>query len=287
MKLLTFFQNHRVAIGALRDGAIVDLASVAPDMITLIAMGPFGLSRAKALVDEAKETIPLADVKLMAPIRTPKRNIMCLGRNYLEHARESYEARGEKVIVPDYPVIFTKATTTINGPYDDIPYDAAVSESIDFEVELGVIVGPGGKNISLENAMNHVFGYVVLNDVTARDMQDQHKQFFKGKSLDGSCPIGPWIVTADEIPDPHNLRLTCRVNDELMQDSNTGEMLFNIPAIIQTLSRGMTLMPGDIVATGTPAGVGFARTPPVYLRPGDVVECEVEGIGSIRNKIAG
>lgn len=287
MKLLTFFQNHRVAIGALRDGGIVDLASVAPDMITLIAMGKFGLDRARAAYEAATETIPLSEVKLQAPIRTPKRNIMCLGRNYPEHARESYEARGEKVDMPKHAIIFTKATTTINGPYDDIPYDPAVSDQIDFEVELGVIIGPGGKNISRENAMNHVFGYVVLNDVSARDLQDLHKQFFKGKSLDGSLPMGPWIVTADEIPNPHNLRLTCRVNDELMQDSNTGEMLFDIPAIVETLSRGMTLMPGDIVATGTPAGVGFARTPPVYLKPGDVVECAVEGIGSIRNRVAG
>ncbi len=182
-------------------------------------------------------------------------------------------------------MIFNKATTSINGPYSDIPYDASVTTAIDFEAELTVVIGLTGKNISPEEAMGYVFGYTVMNDLTARDLQRRHKQFFKGKSLDGHAPMGPWIVTADDIPDPHNLRITCHVNDILKQDDITGKMIFDIPEIIAQLSLGMTLLPGDLIATGTPSGVGFARTPPEYLQPGDVVTCTVEGIGSIRNQI--
>lgn len=283
--LLTFIHNGREAIGALRGDAIVDLTAVAPDMLGLIALGADGLAKAGAAVAAATETIALSDVRLLAPIPAPRRNLMCVGKNYAEHARESYEARGEKVEIPPVPVIFTKATTTANGPFDDIPFDAAVSEQMDYECELAVIIGTPGKNIARDEAMGHVFGYTVLNDVTARDLQTLHKQFFKGKSLDGSCPMGPWIVTAGDIPDPHNLRLITRVNDELRQDGHTSEMIFDVPAIIATLSNGMTLLPGDIIATGTPAGVGFAMKPPVFLKPGDVVECTVEPIGSIRNTV--
>ena len=160
-----------------------------------------------------------------------------------------------------------------------------MSEEIDWEAELGVVVGRTGKNIPRDEAMAYVFGYTVINDVTARDLQSQHVQFFKGKSLDGCCPMGPWIVTADEIPDPHHLQVRCRVNGVLKQDGNTEQFLFNIPAILASLSRGMTLEAGDIIATGTPSGVGFARTPPEFLKPGDVVETEVEGVGLMRNTL--
>jgi 2-keto-4-pentenoate hydratase/2-oxohepta-3-ene-1,7-dioic acid hydratase in catechol pathway len=211
---------------------------------------------------------------------------MCVGKNYAEHTRESYEARGQSVEAIDYPVIFTKATTCVNGPYDDIPFDAAISTQIDYEAELAVIIGRPAKNANREEALAAVFGYTVLNDVTARDLQTLHKQFFKGKSLDGSCPMGPWIVTTDEIPDPYARRITCHVNGELRQDSAAETMTFNIPTLIGHLSRGMTLLPGDIIATGTPSGVGFARKPPVFLRPGDVVECAIEDIGAIRNRVA-
>jgi 2-keto-4-pentenoate hydratase/2-oxohepta-3-ene-1,7-dioic acid hydratase in catechol pathway len=152
-------------------------------------------------------------------------------------------------------------------------------------VELGVIIGTGGKTISGKKALKHVFGYTIINDLSARDLQFRHKQFFLGKSLDGTCPMGPWIVTADEIPDPQNLKLRCRVNGVLKQDSNTRHMIFDIPAIIETLSLGMTLEPGDIISTGTPSGVGFARTPPEFLKPGDTLECEIEGIGVLRNRV--
>ncbi len=287
MKLVTYQHDGRVSIGLLRESDIVDLSAVAPDMLSLIDMGATGLAQARVAGEAAASTVPLADARLLAPIPTPRRNAMCVGKNYIEHTRESFEARGEQVEAIEYPVIFTKATTAINGPYDDIPYDAAVSEKIDYEAELAVIIGRRVTNAGRNEAMAAVFGYTVLNDVTARDLQTAHKQFFKGKSLDGSCPIGPCIVTADAVADPHALRITCRINGELRQDSIAETMTFDIPTIIGHLSRGMTLLPGDIIATGTPSGVGFAMTPPVFLRPGDVVECAIEGIGVIRNTIAG
>ena len=158
---------------------------------------------------------------------------------------------------------------------------------MDWEVELGVVLGAGGKNIPRAEALEHVFGYTVINDVSARDVQSGHGgQFFKGKSLDGCCPMGPWVVTRDEVPDPHHLGLRCRVNDVVKQEATTAELIFDIPAIIEWLSLGLTLLPGDIIATGTPAGVGFARQPPEFLRPGDTVECEVDGIGVIRNRVS-
>ncbi|MBP6016752.1 MAG: fumarylacetoacetate hydrolase family protein [Candidatus Promineofilum sp.] len=286
MKLVTFEQAGQIGIGLQREDRIINLSYLAPDMVAFIEMGAPGLAQAQQMADAAVDSLSLADVKLLAPIHKPRRNAMCVGKNYAEHTRESYEARGEKMEAIDYPVIFTKATTCINSPYGDIPYDAAVSEKIDYEAELAVIIGRRVKNATREEALAAVFGYTVLNDVTARDLQTLHKQFFKGKSLDGSCPIGPVIVTADEVPDPYALRITCRVNGELRQDSANETMTFDIPTIIGHLSRGMTLLPGDIIATGTPSGVGFAMKPPVFLRPGDVVECAIEGIGAIRNRIA-
>ncbi len=286
MKLVTYSYKDQDKIGALRDGAIVDLTSIAPTMLKLIEMGPEALIQARNIVESAAESLPLDSVKLKAPIPNPRRNVMCLGLNYAEHAQEHYASSGKKTELPDFPIVFTKATTTVNGPYDDIPYDPGVTAELDWEVELAVIIGRTGKNISPNQAMDYVFGYAVLNDVSARELQRQHKQFFKGKSLDGACPLGPWIVTVDELPDPHHLQVTSRVNGEVKQDSNTSLMIFNVPAIIDHLSRGMTLLPGDIVATGTPSGVGFARQPPEFLQAGDVVECEVEGIGTIKNRVA-
>jgi 2-keto-4-pentenoate hydratase/2-oxohepta-3-ene-1,7-dioic acid hydratase in catechol pathway len=286
VKLVTYEHDGRVAIGMLRDEHIVDLSDLAPDMIALIEMGEEGLVQARAIADASGNAVLMRDIRLLPPIHAPRRNVMCVGKNYAEHTRESYEARGEKVETIDYPVIFTKTTTCVSGPYDDIPYDLTVSEQIDYEAELAVIIGRRVKNTNRDEAQAAVFGYTVLNDITARDLQSLHKQFFKGKSLDGSCPIGPCIVTADELPDPYSLRITCHVNGELRQDSANETMTFDIPTLINHLSRGMSLLPGDIIATGTPSGVGFAMKPPVFLRPGDVVECAIEGIGAIRNRVA-
>jgi 2-keto-4-pentenoate hydratase/2-oxohepta-3-ene-1,7-dioic acid hydratase in catechol pathway len=283
LKLVTYEFAGRTAVGLVRDGSIVDLSAVAPDMVRLIEGGAAALDRAREIAAVTSDTIPLESARLLAPIPSPRRNVMCLGKNYAEHARESNVARGEKVEIPEFPVIFTKATTAVNGPFEDVTIDAAVSAKMDYEAELAVVIGRTIKNAGRDETLSAVFGYMVLNDLTARDLQSQHKQFFKGKSLDGCCPTGPWIVTADELPDPHRLRINCHVNGELRQDDTTAEMLFDIPAILDHLSRGMTLLPGDIIATGTPSGVGFARNPPVYLQPGDVVECTIEGIGAIRN----
>jgi 2-keto-4-pentenoate hydratase/2-oxohepta-3-ene-1,7-dioic acid hydratase in catechol pathway len=285
VKLVTYQHRGHTRIGAVQADRVIDLSAVAPDMLSLIDGGQDALARARAAVAAGAVSVALDEVRLLAPIPQPRRNVMCLGKNYAEHARESNEARGEKVEIPDVPVIFTKATTAVNGPYDDIPVDARVSEQMDYESELALIIGRPGRNIDAADGLDHVFGYTVLNDVTARDLQQRHKQFFKGKSLDGCCPIGPWIVTADEIPNPQTLRISCHVNGELRQDSTTAEMIFDVPATLAHLSNGMTLLPGDIIATGTPSGVGFAMKPPVYLRPGDVVECYVEKVGTIRNRV--
>jgi 2-keto-4-pentenoate hydratase/2-oxohepta-3-ene-1,7-dioic acid hydratase in catechol pathway len=206
-----------------------------------------------------------------------------LGRNYHEHADEMVRAGRDR---QDAPTFFTKAVTTVVGPYDPIPYDPSLTTQLDWEVELAVVIGRPARNVSRDRALDHVFGYMVLNDISARDLQYGHGgQFFYGKSLDGSCPTGPWLLTADEVPDPHNLPLRLRVNGETKQESSTALMIFDVPAIIELLSRAMTLLPGQIIATGTPPGVGYARTPAEFLRPGDLVESEIGGIGALRNPV--
>jgi 2-keto-4-pentenoate hydratase/2-oxohepta-3-ene-1,7-dioic acid hydratase in catechol pathway len=227
----------------------------------------------------------LEHVQLDAPIPYPRKNIMCVGMNYSEHIQEAARVHGRSGRLPEHPVFFTKPPTSVNRPDGQIVIDPAVSTEIDWEVELAVIIGRVGKNISEEDALSHVFGYTVLNDVTARDLQTRHRQFFKGKSLDGSCPMGPSIVTADEIADPQALPIRLRVNGITKQDGNTSQMLFSVARLIAVLSLGMTLEPGDIIATGTPSGVGFSRVPAEFLQPGDVMEADIEGIGVLRNVV--
>ncbi len=282
MKLVTYTVGHQVSIGAVEPRGVIDLSAIARDMLTLIEGGVAVLDRARAAIASASSAIPLDSVMLLAPIPTPRRNVMCLGQNYQGHAREMAVARQEERKPPTF---FTKATHTVNGPYADIPFDASISAQIDWEAELGVVLGQGGRRIPIERALDEVFGYVALNDVSARDLQYQTSQFFVGKSLDGACPLGPWIVTADEIPNPQNLRVICRVNGVTKQDGNTGQMIYDVASIISILSRSMTLDAGDIIATGTPSGVGYARQPPEFLKPGDVVEVEIEKIGVLRNRV--
>jgi 2-keto-4-pentenoate hydratase/2-oxohepta-3-ene-1,7-dioic acid hydratase in catechol pathway len=225
-------------------------------------------------------------VKLHAPIPRPRKNVFCVGWNYLDHFNEGAAARPHQQEMPAHPAFFSKQPLTVNAPYGNVPAHGGVTEKLDWEVELALVIGPGGSNIKEANAMKHVFGYMVANDVSAREVQRHHgQQWFRGKSLDGHAPMGPWIVTADEVADPNNLNLQCRVNGVVKQSSNTKHLYFKLPRIIAELSAGITLEPGDIILTGTPSGVGHARVPPEFMKPGDVMETEVEGIGLLRNKI--
>ncbi|MEB4590851.1 fumarylacetoacetate hydrolase family protein [Candidatus Thiothrix sp. Deng01] len=254
------------------------------DMLTLIASGTdIAAVRASA---SASMKVDAASIRLLAPIPRPRKNVMCLGLNYLEHAEETANQVGRTGKAPTYPIVFTKCPTSVTGPEAEIPFDPDTCSQLDWEAELGVVLGKGGKKIAREAALAHVFGYTVINDLSARDIQLNHKQYFLGKSIDGGCPMGPYIVTADEIADPQQLAIACRVNGVTKQSSNTRHMIFDVASIIAWLSRGMTLEAGDVIATGTPSGVGFVREPPEFLRPGDVVECEVEKVGVLRNVIA-
>ena len=291
MHLITCHHEGRERVGVLYDRNVVLLP---PDgwpasMLDLIGAGPAVLDRLRRelprLAARPDLCRPRDRVELLAPIPRPRKNIVCLGLNYKDHAEESMRAKGLPVELPEYPVVFTKSPTSVTADGAPVPAHAGVTHELDWEVELGVVIGTGGRAIPRARAFEHVFGYTVINDLSARDLQFRHKQWFLGKSLDGFCPMGPALVTTDEIPDPQRLKLFCRVNGVTKQDSSTAQMIFDVATIVETLSRGMTLEPGDVIATGTPAGVGFARQPPEFLKPGDVVECEIENIGVLRNRI--
>ena len=257
------------------------------DVLALIQGGPDAWRQAASLARGAgnNRTFNVRDIRWHAPIPRPSKNVFCLGRNYAEHVREATKARGQDFKLPTHPIFFTKAPTTVIGPYDDILWDRNVTQQVDWEAELGVVIGTGGKNIPRADARSHIFGYTVINDVSARDLQAAHNQFFKGKSLDTFCPMGPVIVTADEFGDPQKKAVKCRVNGVDKQNGSTADMIFPIDQTIEVLSRGCTVEPGDIIATGTPDGVGMGRTPQEWLQAGDIVETEVEGIGVLKNKV--
>jgi 2-keto-4-pentenoate hydratase/2-oxohepta-3-ene-1,7-dioic acid hydratase in catechol pathway len=230
--------------------------------------------------------LPLSAVQLHAPLRKPQRGIFCVGRNYHAHAAELAGSvfTSNPSEQNQWPIVFTKLAECVVGPHDEVRLPgAAASEQIDYESELAVVIGRGGKNIPASQAMAHVFGYTVVNDVTARDVQMRHSQWDLGKSFDTFCPMGPWIVTADELQHD-NIRVRGWVNGELRQEGNTKDLIFDIPTLIETCSRGITLMPGDVIATGTPAGVGMGMKPPRYLKAGDVVRVEIDGVGAIENR---
>jgi 2,4-didehydro-3-deoxy-L-rhamnonate hydrolase len=231
------------------------------------------------------ELIPFGDVALDAPVR-PERNVFCVGRNYLEHALEGARAAGRELKLPSVPTFFTKASTSIAAPDAELRFDARVSREYDFEAELAVVIGAQCKDVPEREALHVIFGYTALNDITARDLQREHGQWFKGKSLDASCPMGPWIVTPQELGDPQRLEIALERNGLRKQQSNTGKMIFSIGRLIAELSKGMTLLPGDVIATGTPEGVGFARNPPEFLADGDVLDVWIENVGHLRNTIA-
>jgi 2-keto-4-pentenoate hydratase/2-oxohepta-3-ene-1,7-dioic acid hydratase in catechol pathway len=236
------------------------------------------------------QTRPLSSVKLLAPIMAPRRNIFCVGKNYRDHAKEfagsGYEAGAVKgAEIDEYPAVFTKPASTVIGPEATVDLHADVTSAVDYEVELALVIGKGGRDISREDAYGHIWGYTIVNDVTARDRQRNHKQWFMGKALDTFCPMGPWITTADEV-DPENLEVKCWVNGELRQNANTRDLIFDIPTLISTISAGLTLQPGDVIATGTPAGVGLGFNPPKFLKAGDEVSMSITGLGTLTNRFA-
>jgi 2-keto-4-pentenoate hydratase/2-oxohepta-3-ene-1,7-dioic acid hydratase in catechol pathway len=288
MLLVTFLHDGRPTVG-IADQTLSEVSAlphdVAPDMLTVIA----GFDQVKAkLAGIAGQPVPIASVELLAPIPRPARNVFCVGKNYHEHAKEfagSGFDSSAKEVVPEAPVIFTKPSSTVIGPGKSIPNYLDPTDSTDFEGELTVVIGRGGRGISKRDALAHVFGYTIINDVTARTLQHKHRQWFIGKGIDGFCPMGPAILTADEMPDPTRMRLTTTVNGELRQDAPVTDLIFDIPTLIETLSATMTLEPGDLIATGTPAGVGLGFKPPRFLKKGDVVAIEVSGIGKLENPV--
>lgn len=284
MKLVRYRDGAQVALGAVKGTGIVPLRSIGgdyPTMRALIEAGSDALRALAAGLHGAEPTIALADAQLLAPIERPGK-YMAIGMNYGKHLEEA-----DRLGVPraSHQVWFNKQTTCISGPYD--PIEPGLTEKLDYEVELGAVIGKTAKHVNEAEAAGHVFGYVVANDVSARDFQFHSQTMTMGKSFDTHGPIGPWIVTADEIADPHNLELKCFVNGEQRQSSNTRHMIANLWQQIAYLSSAFTLEPGDLIATGTPEGVGVGMEPQTFLQPGDVVRCEIEGIGAIENRVAG
>ncbi len=298
MRLITFVHDGQQQTGLLLDAQVLPLAATVQrcaeiiDVASVQAIVQAGDAALQAITrvlarraDWVGELLPLSAVQLLAPIPRPARNVFCVGRNYVDHVKEGYGARQVEVMLPEVPQFFTKATHTVNAPQGDIVLFPQLSRRYDYEVELVVVIGKGGRDISKEQAFEHVFGYSVGNDVTARDLQRRHDQWFKGKSLDSTFPFGPALVTRDEIADVTQLQLSLTVNGKLRQQALAAQMIFDIPAIIESLSAGLTLEPGDIISTGTPSGVGFAMTPQQYLQPGDEVVAVISELGELRNKV--
>jgi len=285
VRIASFILNGSQEVGLVSaDGATVAPLAFDAERKRLGAQAVIDLLAAGHELPATGAALPLAEARLLAPLPRPRRNLWCVGRNYHAHAKElSASVFKDNDANPEsWPIVFTKVPECVVGPRDDVLLPAGVSSQIDYEAELAVVIGKGGKNIPRARALEHVFGYTVVNDVTARDVQMRHQQWDMGKSFDTFCPMGPWIATADEF-DGTRTRVRCWVNGELRQDGPTENMIFDIPFLIETISRGITLYPGDVIATGTPAGVGMGMQPPRYLAAGDVVRVEVEGLGVIEN----
>lgn len=289
MKIATFIHANARKVGIVDE----DSATVAPFELSA-AQAQQGiqilieLQVAGSELPATTTPVPLGQVQIEAPLPRPRRNVFCVGKNYHDHAQEfsssGFDSSAAEDAVPKHPIVFSKVPESVTGPGALIEYDPAVSSAIDYEVELAVIIGKPGRGISVENALEHIWGYTIVNDVTARDLQARYSQWFLGKSQDSFCPMGPLAVTRDDI-DLTNTGLRTWVNGELRQDSNTSLLIFDIPVIIQTISEGVTLLPGDVIATGTPAGVGIGFKPPKYLVDGDRVRCEIDGIGQLENAV--
>ena len=311
MRFVTFLHKNEQRLGLMGpQEQIIDLAEVnrrylkegslpfLTGMQGFIEAGPKAIQVARKAekyvtgknADDVKKLVSVGalvksnQAKIISPIPRPKKNCVMLGINYREHVDEGARARSLEIKYPEWPVFFTKPATSVIGHKGKVVNHKCTTK-LDWEVELAVVMGKKGRDIPKEKAYDYVFGYTVCLDMTARELQRQHGQWFKGKSLDTFCPLGPWLVHKSALPDPQQVRLICRVNGEVMQDGNTRDMIFDIPTTIESLSAGMTLEPGDIISTGTPSGVGFARVPPVFLKPGDKVEGEVEGIGTLEVEV--
>ncbi|MBW2573875.1 MAG: fumarylacetoacetate hydrolase family protein [Deltaproteobacteria bacterium] len=275
MRLVRFGQRGKAKPGLWKDGKIVDLRDIFPEIpdISEAFFKEGWLEKVAGVKNSGRKV----EARIASPIHRPSK-IICLGKNYAEHAKEGGFEN------PDKPLIFCKTPNALSGPYDPIILPRSSSQ-VDWEVELAVIIGKEGKRINKTEAFDYIAGFAVMNDVSGREAQFSDSQWFRGKSFDSFAPVGPFIVTPDEIDDVNNLRLTAVVDGEIMQDGNTRDMIFDIPAIIENISEDITLIPGDIISTGTPAGVGIFRDPPVVLKPGNVVECRIEQIGTIINKV--
>ena len=295
MKFVTFKSGGEERLGILDDQkGVLDVVKAGKallgrdlpgSMLSFIAAGESALADARKLLDAREGWIALASVKLMVPIPHYKKNVFCVGRNYKLHIEEGARARGVPVSFPPVPEFFSKPPTTVIGNGDDIQWDSRCTQQLDYEIELGIVIGRKTKDISEANAPSAVFGYTIVNDVSAREVQKAHGQWFKGKSFDTFAPIGPCIVTADEFGNPAGHQLVLKVNGEVRQDSNTSDMLFDCQQIVASLSAGLTLEPGDTIATGTPSGVALGMEPQAWLKDGDTVELTITGIGKLTNKV--
>lgn len=288
MKLITFISGNEEKIGLLTGNQVEEIEDKSLgsmlDLIDQIADETVDFARIDSFKKGRKYA--LDEVELLAPIPYPRRNLFCLGMNYADHAKEvSFTEAEKKPDVPKFPVYFSKLAYPASPDKSEILYDEELTKMLDYEVELAVIIGKEGKDIPKEEALSYVFGYTIANDISARNLQGKHGQWFKGKSVDGYAPMGPYILTADEMGDPGNLQLTCYVNEERRQNANTKDMVFDIAEVISDLSRGLTLRKGDIILTGTPAGVGLGFSPYKFVHPGDVVKCEIDKLGVLTTYI--
>lgn len=294
MFLLTYFYDNKESVGFLNENktGIIPASKVLPDdaksfgMVEIIEMfDNFDLEKLKTAINSCKDEIKLSEVKILSPIPYPKRNVICLGKNYLDHINEVKSLKNVNADIPQKPIYFSKIATPCIGHEDFVDSHSHIVKQLDYEVELAVIIGSKCKNVTLEEAEGCIFGYTVANDISARDIQTSHIQWHKGKSFDTFCPLGPYIAYKSNFAFPPKLKIQSFVNDELRQNGNTKDLIFDIPALISDLTTGITLYPGDIILTGTPAGVGAGFNPPKYLKAGDKVDCVIEGIGTLSNTI--
>ena len=287
MRIATYMTGDQRRVGVVSEDGLsvraLDVAAAIAEQGVLGLIETYGEQSRLNQVGLGDAT-PLASVKLLAPIPRPKRNVFCVGRNYHAHAKELSDSvfKANTADPAAWPIVFTKVPESVIAHGDDVILPAGITDQIDYEAELAIVIGKGGKNISKAEALSHVWGYTIVNDVTARDVQMRHQQWDLGKSFDTFCPMGPWLITADAF-DATNTRVRCWVNDELRQEGETRDLIFDLPTLIETCSRGITLYPGDIIATGTPAGVGMGFNPPRYLKSGDRVRIEIDGIGTLEN----